>query len=292
MTATMTDATLCNRGIRVSFLWLEITAKCQLACEHCYADSGPTNSHGSMTSADWMLVIQDAAELGVEMVQFIGGEPTLHPKFNALLRHALASGLSVEVYTNLVRLTPEQWALFELPGVQLATSYYSDDATEHDSITRRHKSHHRTLEGITEAMRRDIPLRVGLIRTRNGQRIDKACQQLAELGVTDIKIDHLRQVGRGIRDRKASMDQLCGNCASDVLAVSPNGDVWPCVFARWMSIGNVRDVGGLRGVLTSAAPGAARDELRREFESRRQNTQPVACKPHGTCGPCSPTCVP
>src|SRR4029077_7398440 len=26
---------------RLSFLWLEVTGKCQLACEHCYAESGP-----------------------------------------------------------------------------------------------------------------------------------------------------------------------------------------------------------------------------------------------------------
>jgi MoaA/NifB/PqqE/SkfB family radical SAM enzyme len=294
VTVEMTDTTTAtsDQGTRVSFLWLEITGKCQLACEHCYADSGPTGSHGSMTSAAWMRVIQEAAQLGIEMVQFIGGEPTLHPEFDALVRHALASGLNVEVYTNLIRVTPEQWALFELPGVQLATSYYSDDASEHESITGRRGSHRQTLDGIAEALRRDIPLRVGLIRTRNGQHVDEACHQLAELGVIDVKVDHLRQVGRGIRDREAAMDQLCGNCASGVLAVSPSGEVWPCVFARWMSVGNVRDAGGLRGVSTCAALSAVRAELRGEFESRRQSTEPVACKPHGTCGPCSPTCVP
>jgi MoaA/NifB/PqqE/SkfB family radical SAM enzyme len=25
----------------LSFVWLEITGKCQLECAHCYADSGP-----------------------------------------------------------------------------------------------------------------------------------------------------------------------------------------------------------------------------------------------------------
>jgi hypothetical protein len=28
-------------------LWLELTGKCQLACVHCYADSGPDKGHGS-----------------------------------------------------------------------------------------------------------------------------------------------------------------------------------------------------------------------------------------------------
>lgn len=49
MTVAMTDTTTIDQDTDVSFLWLEITGKCQLACEHCYVDSGPT---GSLTSVD------------------------------------------------------------------------------------------------------------------------------------------------------------------------------------------------------------------------------------------------
>jgi hypothetical protein len=35
---------------RLSFLWLEITGRCQLACRHCYAESGPRGTHGSMAT--------------------------------------------------------------------------------------------------------------------------------------------------------------------------------------------------------------------------------------------------
>ena len=73
----------------VSFLELEITGRCQLACTHCYAESGPGGSHGSMTVADWERVITEARDLGVEAVQFIGGEPTLYPGLGRLIRYAL-----------------------------------------------------------------------------------------------------------------------------------------------------------------------------------------------------------
>ena len=63
----------------VRFMWLEITGRCQLRCVHCYADSGPESGHGTMTAADWKRVIGEAADAGVRMVQFIGGEPTLYP---------------------------------------------------------------------------------------------------------------------------------------------------------------------------------------------------------------------
>ncbi|MPZ65154.1 MAG: hypothetical protein GEU83_06435 [Pseudonocardiaceae bacterium] len=170
----MTDTTI-DQDTRVSFLWLEITGECQLACEHCYADSGPAGSHGSMTGADWMRVIDEAAELGV----------------------------------------------------------------------------------------------------------------------SDVKVDHLRKVGRGIRDRGAAMDQLCGNCAGGVLAISPNGEIRPCVFARWIAVGNMRE-GSLGSLVFGAERASAQEELRRHFASR---TPVGSCSPHCTsnaaCTPdCNPSCIP
>lgn len=61
------------------------------------------------------------------------------------------------------------------------------------------------------------------------QRVKEARQMLIDLGVNEKNIgyDDLRQVGRGVRNSDSSFDQLCGNCANGVLAVSPNGVVWP-----------------------------------------------------------------
>ncbi|MEA2618560.1 MAG: hypothetical protein QOE72_4343 [Chloroflexota bacterium] len=77
---------------RLRFLWLEITGRCQLRCRHCYSESGPDRGHGSMRTGDWRRVLDEAADLGVSDVQFIGGEPTLHPDLPELIRHALGGG--------------------------------------------------------------------------------------------------------------------------------------------------------------------------------------------------------
>lgn len=131
------------------FVWLEITGKCQLACIHCYADSGPEGTHGTMTTEDWRRVISDVADADAALVQFIGGEPTLHPDLSELIDHALTLGLEVEVFSNLVHVPGALWEVFERPGVRLATSWYSDDAEEHAQITKR-STHARTLANITE----------------------------------------------------------------------------------------------------------------------------------------------
>lgn len=178
----------------VSFLWLEITGRCQLSCSHCYADSGPIGTHGAMTTEDWRRVIDQAAALGVNMVQFIGGEPTLHPDLPVLIDHSLTAGVRVEVFSNLVHVPPSLWETFGRPGVGLACSYYSDRPRQHARITGTAGSHARTRANIVEAVRRSIPLRVGVVDVGDGQRVEQAITELRALGVSEVGYDRLRQV--------------------------------------------------------------------------------------------------
>ncbi|WP_156081322.1 radical SAM protein [Amycolatopsis vancoresmycina] len=225
----------------VDLVWLEITGKCQLMCLHCYAESAPAGRHGPMTAADWIRVIDQAAACGARKVQFIGGEPTLRPELPDLVGHAAAAGLRVEITSNLVRLPARMWTAAALPGVELGTSYYSDDPAEHDAIVGRRGSHARTTATIETAVARGIPVNAGVIDVRPGQRVEGAEAALRELGVTRIVVDRLRHFGRGAAGRPPEVAELCGRCAKDVVAVLPDGSVTPCPMARWLSFGNVRE---------------------------------------------------
>ncbi|MBB4914024.1 radical SAM/SPASM domain-containing protein [Streptosporangium saharense] len=223
----------------LKFAWWEITGRCQLACDHCYASSGPNGSQGTMTDADWRRVITQTRESGAEMGQFIGGEPTLHPSLSDLVAHALDTGMEVEIYTNLVHVTPAMWETFQLPGVRLATSYYSDHPEEHRLITKR-PSLRATTRNSARLRELGIPLRVGVVEVLERQRSRQAVDILKQLGISEVGYDNLREVGRGVRENGPDVEQLCGRCGQGQIAVSPTGEVWPCAFSRWMPLGNVR----------------------------------------------------
>jgi MoaA/NifB/PqqE/SkfB family radical SAM enzyme len=282
-------------------LWAEVTGKCQLTCTHCYAGSGPDGTHGTMTADEWERVLAEAAALGTRMVCFIGGEPTLYPFLPRLARHALTLGMEAEVFSNLVHVTPELWELFETPGVRLATSWYSSDRPEHKQITGR-DTWRQTLASIEEAIRRNIPLRVGLIDgIVSGQHTEEGAELLRARGVTDIGGDHLREFGRGTNPDPA---QACGNCGHHRAAVLPDGTVTPCPLTRWMNAGNVTStpLADIVGTVTQMAA---------TLPARQRKCAPEECPPDWKCRPylacrpdartvqsgnairaCNPDCVP
>ncbi|WP_405948465.1 radical SAM/SPASM domain-containing protein [Streptomyces prunicolor] len=237
------------------FLWLDLTRKCQLQCVHCHNDSGPDGTHGTMTREEWVSVLDQAASAGVPGVQFTGGEVTMHPDARALVGHALTLDLRVEVYSNLVHITPEWWETLQRDGVTLATSYYSDKDAKHNAMTGR-PSHARTRANIVKAVQLGIPLRAGIIVGDERQRADEARQELQALGVTDIRMDHVRPFGRGAEGQAPDAEGLCGRCGTDRAAIGPDGDVSPCVFSRWLSVGNVQDT-PLAAILGSPAMASA-----------------------------------
>lgn len=276
MTAVLEPPTNAAPGA-VTFLELEITSRCQLTCSsHCYAEAGPAKGHGTLTADDWKKVIDEAARIGVRKIQFIGGEPTLHPDFTELVEHALARGVGVQVYSNLYRVRLEHWKLFERPGVSLATSYYADTDDGHDAVTGRKGSHAATRANIIEALRRGIHVQVGIVDVLEGQRVDEARAELEALGVTDINMDRVRGVGNAAK-LLPSTSELCGNCANGRAAIMPDGTVTPCLLGRFLPTGSVKG-GSLKAV----------------FESDRwgQVKQIIPPRIRGGCTPDEDSCMP
>ncbi|MFF4735884.1 radical SAM protein [Streptomyces sp. NPDC001262] len=230
-----------STSVQLRSIELELTGACQLQCSHCFASSSPQGTHGTMTRQDWLTLISEAAVLGVPQIQLLGGEPTAYPHWVELTKYALSLGLKVEIYSNLYAVQSHWWDVLGHKGASLATSYYSDDPTEHDQITKRPGSHQRTRGNIRKSVQRGIPVRVGIVEVHPRQRIEQARQELAELGVVHIRVDRQRAIGRAAGGATPDPSELCGRCGTGRVAVLPDGSVAPCVMSRFMACGNVKE---------------------------------------------------
>ncbi|MEI5100232.1 radical SAM protein [Streptomyces sp. PmtG] len=269
------------------FVWLDLTRRCQLKCIHCYNQSGPDGGHGTMYRHDWLKVINEAADLGVRQVQLIGGEPTMHPHGIEIADSALAKGLGVEVYSNLVHVSEAWWTQLVRDGASLATSYYSDQSAEHNKVTGR-RGHTRTRQNIIKALELGVPLRVGIVAVNGAQRAEAAKRDLESLGVKRIGVDRVRPFGRGAATSQTpDVSGLCGRCGDGVASIGPDGEVSPCVFSTWLRGGNVRN-----GSLASILRGPAMAEATALILKGRSNDV-SACRPDCVPkNPCDPRCEP
>lgn len=295
-------------GRPLRFLWLEVTGKCNLQCGHCYAGSSPTGTHGNMRLQHWIQVIDQAAMLGCRSIQFIGGEPTTYPYLIDLIECAADWKMAIEVYTNLVSIKSLQWQIFKYHHVSIATSFYSLDPAVHEAITQKQYSYRKTVENIQRVLDSGLPLRVGLIEMRDDQRIDETKQFLYGLGVKKIGYDRIRGVGRATDTVQVSNpnEALCGACTRGKAAVTPDGNVYPCVFSRHLKIGNVLDV-PFQEIITGQRMTQTRTKLNIFFTKhpQRKSCEPNSCSPDDSCMPekklasqrcepheCDPNCEP
>jgi MoaA/NifB/PqqE/SkfB family radical SAM enzyme len=285
VTIALDHTTTAKTGIRL--LELEITHRCQLTCTHCLTTSSPQAGRGTMTLADWKSVIDQAGRLGIPMIQLIGGEPLTSPFLVPLLGYAVGSGRKVEVYSNLYKVPDAIWGHLSHPAVSLATSYYSDLATEHDTVTHVAGSHERTRANIIKALELGISVRAGIVEILDGQRTSQARAELEALGVTNIKVDRMRAVGRAATGPgDPDVAELCGRCGLGRAAVLADGTLSPCVLGRFLKVGNVK-ASPLGGLLTGPAWQAALRLIPRDGSGPSCDPDGSDCSPASTIA-CSP----
>jgi len=281
----------------LEFLWLEITGKCNLQCVHCYADSSP---HVPLVQAmcldDWKEAISQAHILGCRNLQFIGGEPTLHPGLCDLILYAHSLGFQfIEVFTNGTALTPRLREVIKRCHVNLAFSVYSLDPVVHDSVTLRGGSQHKTLAGVRWALEAGLPVRAAIIDVGlNSSSVADTQSFLQRLGVTSIGIDRLRGIGRGARHSSSELllHELCGRCWEGKLCVTSSGAIYPCVFSRFTQVGSFSE--GLAAVLDGAKLLTFRSALQSQILAGiHSDTGPdPTVKSWPAVGPSSPECRP
>lgn len=285
---------------KLDFLWLELTEKCNLRCQHCYVSSSPDLPlHGNLQHQDWLAAIREAASLGCKSLQFIGGEPLLYPKIDELIDEACGLDFNlIEIYTNGTPITRSRAEYFSKAGIRIACSFYSADAVTHDAVTQKAGSFTQTVAALQHLRAAGVSLRIGFIEMEvNKGHFGAAVEFLHGLGITNIRKDSIRGFGRGEEQvvrhvtNKNKFDGLCGQCSKDRLCLTSSGAVSPCPMSRDFVVGNYLD-SNLHGVLAAAALSTFQNDMNREFGDPRSGRVVNHCVPKGPAPEDVPPCRP
>lgn len=287
----------------LEFLWLELTSNCNNRCLHCYATSGPCQTPDVVPLERWLSVITEARQLGATAIQLIGGEPLFYPEWRQLIEKATLEGYEyIEIFTNATTITDSDIAFFVEHNVNIATTIYADNAAVHDQITLNPGSFAKTFGNIKKILAAGIPLRIAsIIMKPNEQEVDNIMQLCGELGVEVNPPDVVRPTGRGddkdllpLTYRKPPIKPpfhtdsqsffraaACHSCLAGKLAITSDGEVIPCIFARNQVCGNI---------LTEPLPEiVAGENLQRIWHTTKDKVEKCKdCEYRYACGDCRP----
>jgi radical SAM protein with 4Fe4S-binding SPASM domain len=144
-----------------------LTYRCNLACEHCYLDAGPTPlvraenfaDRSELGTEECFRVIDEIAAFAPECLTILtGGEPLLRRDILEIVRRAAERGLWVVVGTNGVRITENLAARLAEAGARgLSLSLDALDPDRHDRFRRVQGAWRNTVEGAEILNRTGLP---------------------------------------------------------------------------------------------------------------------------------------
>jgi radical SAM protein with 4Fe4S-binding SPASM domain len=132
---------------------LALTFRCQNDCVHCYA--GGPHETPELITVQWKSVIDKLSEIGVFILTFTGGEPTLREDLPELLLYAQMKGMVTGLITNGRKLKDNTYVeVLEKSGLDFVqVTLESHKPKIHDSITREKGSWKETVAGIKNAVK-------------------------------------------------------------------------------------------------------------------------------------------
>lgn len=150
-----------SRLVNPKFAIIVLTYKCNNRCKWCYAAPLDFSSQ-EMSLEKAKKVLDLLKKLGVKVVGFIGGEPTLYTELFPLVKYAKKEGFDITLYTNGRKLADESFLneLIEAGVNQINISIQSIKSKVHDSITGCDGSLNETIKGIENCFKRNVATRL------------------------------------------------------------------------------------------------------------------------------------
>ncbi len=128
---------------------IELTYRCNERCSHCYLDNFQDDETKTLNFKQWQHVLRELKSGGVLYLDFIGGEPMLHPYFWEILEEAVELGFYTGIITNGLKLDEKAVDRLDDLGVSNVTlSLYSLNAAIHDHMTNVKGSHQKIMKAI------------------------------------------------------------------------------------------------------------------------------------------------
>jgi pyrroloquinoline quinone biosynthesis protein E len=204
---------------RLYTLIAELTYLCPLRCVYC---SNPTNlaAHPDrLSTADWLRVFKEAAELGALAVNLSGGEPLLRRDLEELVAGAHALDFYSNLITSGLPLTRERLVALKRAGLSSVQLSIQDSvASESDRIAGR-SSFEQKLEVARWVKELELPLTLNVVLHRhNLERVAEIVALAERLQVDRLELANTQYLAWALENRGALLPSRAQLAAARTVA--------------------------------------------------------------------------
>lgn len=173
-----------NQRSLVSFD-LEITARCNHDCRHCYINlpaNGKTAAAEELTVEEIKEIADEAVSLGALWCLITGGEPLIRSDFEEIYLALKRKGLLVSVFTNATLINSDHIQLFKkYPPRDVEVTVYGATEATYERVTRKPGSFAGFMRGLGRLFEGGIKVRLKSMALRSNvaelPEIAKFCRQ-------------------------------------------------------------------------------------------------------------------
>ena len=161
---------LSNRRVPYDFT-LEITARCNNNCRHCYINLPPEDKAAKqreLSLAEISSIADQAIELGSIWCLISGGEPLLRQDFQDIYLLLKKKGLLVSVFTNACLITNKHIELFKkYPPRDIEVTVYGISEETYEKVTRQKGSYTAFRRGLDMLLENGLKVRLKAMALRS-----------------------------------------------------------------------------------------------------------------------------
>lgn len=232
-------AGLKRRGTPVTFD-VELTARCNLNCRHCYINLPAGDRRAAkkeLTAAELERIADEAVALGSVWCLLTGGEPLLRRDFFDVYLMLKKKGLLLSVFTNAAMLNEEHAAFFrQYPPRDIEVTVYGVTKETYEAVTRVPGSFAGFMKGLDLLLESGLNVRLKAVamksnhkelgaiadfcrsRTRDffrfdpflNLRLDGDAGRNAEIKAERLSPEEIVAVEEGDAERFAALKEHCG----------------------------------------------------------------------------------
>lgn len=252
----LTKARFLNKPFYVT---MELTYRCNLSCIHCYL--GGVES-GELSTKEVCSLIDQLAEEGCFQLILTGGEALLREDFFEIAAHGRRNNLALSLISNGILINEEIAAhLKELSFQDVSISIYG--MLSHDFITGMPGSLEKSLAAIRflvdNKLKVQIKTPVMTINAEEIQELGELCDKMGvefqpnpaitgrisglmdtvSLRMNDSQLGDFLRLQAQRKVKYSGLRTFC-NTGRTMAAISPQGDVYPCISLR-EKVGSIRE---------------------------------------------------